>query len=162
VLARGTPSLSLECKWVRPPYELTRRKRGSLPTPCAAHREPSSCEVDVRRCVVCDVLRINPLKKGTVPFLWMWTYGGVRGNAMRGCGDVASDNRQDSNQRRLARAPRRGLRGQSSQVHPTTIASRAVRHTPVSRCPVPRQEGSNGPRASTTSRRLHRARCPPR
>ena len=47
-----------------------RRTTASLPpTRCAAHREPFSCvEVDVRRGVVCDVLGINPLKKGTVPF----------------------------------------------------------------------------------------------
>ena len=48
----------------------SRRYTASLPpTRCAAHREPFSCvEVDVRRGVVCGVLRINPLKKGTVPF----------------------------------------------------------------------------------------------
>ena len=37
-----------------------------------------------------------------------------------------------------ARAPRRGLRGQSSQVHPTTFASRAVRWNPVTCLPAPR------------------------
>ena len=66
------------------------------------------------------------------------SYGGARGNAMRECDDVASANWQDSNQRQLARAPRRGLRGQSSQVHPTTFASRAVRRTLVSRSLGPR------------------------
>ncbi len=47
--------------------------------------------------------------------------------------DVASANLQDSNHPRLARAPRRGLRGQTSQVLPTIIASRAVRRRPASR-----------------------------
>ena len=47
-----------------------RRYTASLPpTRCAAHREPFSyVEVDVRGGVVCGVLGINPLKKGTVPF----------------------------------------------------------------------------------------------
>ena len=57
---------------------------------------------------------------------------------MRGYGDVASANLQDSNHHKLARAPRRGLRGQSPQVHPTTFASRAVRRIPASCRAVPR------------------------
>ena len=53
--------------------------------------------------------------------------------------DVTSDNRQDSNPLRLARVPRRGLRGPGPQVLPTTSASRAVRWNPVTgffRAPV--------------------------
>ena len=60
-------------------------------------------------------------------------YGGARQSAIWADRRRASDNRQDSNHRRLARAPRRGLRGHSPQVHPTTFASRAVRRSPVSR-----------------------------
>jgi hypothetical protein len=61
------------------------------------------------------------------------TYGGARRGAMGGGVDVASDNRHACNQLRLARAPRRGLRGLRPQVHLTTIASRAVRRSPASR-----------------------------
>ncbi len=40
------------------------------PARCVAHREPfSRVEVHVRKGVVCRALGINPLKKGTVPFL---------------------------------------------------------------------------------------------
>jgi hypothetical protein len=65
-------------------------------------------------------------------------YGGAWANAMWGSGGVASDNRSGSNHLRLARAPRRGLRGPRPQVPPATIASRAVRRNPASRSPVPR------------------------
>ncbi len=58
---------------------------------------------------------------------------GPEKGAIWGGVDVASANLQDSNHRRLARAPTRGLRGQSSQVLPNTNASRAVRRSPVSR-----------------------------
>ena len=49
-----------------------------------------------------------------------------------------SDNRQDSNHPRLARAPRGGLRGLRPQVPPATFASRPVRRTPASRSAAPR------------------------
>ena len=62
----------------------------------------------------------------------MSPYGGARKKPRSWGGvDVASDNRQDSNHPRLARAPRRGLRGPGPQVLPTTSASRAVRWNPV-------------------------------
>ena len=53
--------------------------------------------------------------------------------AMGGGVDVASANLQDSDQPRLARAPRRGLPGPRPQVLPTRFASRAVRRNPASR-----------------------------
>ena len=61
------------------------------------------------------------------------TYRGSEKGAIWGGVDVASANLQNSNHRRLARASRRGLRGQSPQVLPNTNASRAVRRSPVSR-----------------------------
>jgi hypothetical protein len=56
---------------------------------CAAHREPFSCvEVEMRRGVVCEVLGISPLKKGTVPFfvdgyVWRGTAGRDAGTQRR-------------------------------------------------------------------------------
>ena len=46
-------------------------------------------------------LELSLLKRGLTPFSWMSPYGGARRGAMRGPSGVASDNRQDSNQRRL-------------------------------------------------------------
>ena len=63
----------------------------------------------------------------------VYVWRGSEKGAIWGGVDVASANLQNSNHRRLARAPRRGLRGQSSQVLPNTNASRAVRRSPVSR-----------------------------
>jgi hypothetical protein len=64
---------------------------------------------------VCDVRSINPLKKGSGPFSlgsWHCLVRGVvrRGSDKRDMGwsRRVSDNRQDSNQLRLARAPRGG------------------------------------------------------
>jgi hypothetical protein len=83
---------------------------------------------------VCDVRSISPLKKGSDPFSlgsWHCLVRGVvrRGSDKRDMGwsRRVSDNRQDSNQLRLARAPRGGLRGPSPPVHPATTASRPVR-----------------------------------
>jgi len=66
------------------------------------------------------------------------TYGGVRGGVTRVWGGVARDNRHACNHRRLARAPRLGLPGLRPQAQPASYASRAVRHSPVSRRPAPR------------------------
>ena len=118
---------------------LTSKYGSPPPTRCAAHRELFSCvEVDVRRGVVCDVLGINPLKKGTVPF---FVDGYVRrgtGERDMGCSRRVSDNRQDSNQPRLARAPRGALRGLRPQAPPATFARRPVRRNRVSCSPVSR------------------------
>ena len=87
---------------------------------------------------MCDVLSINPLKKGSDPFfldvsVWRGTAGRDVGVRRR-----VSDNRQDSNYRRLARAPRGALRGLRPPVSPATFARRPVRRSPASRSPVPR------------------------
>jgi hypothetical protein len=89
----------------------TTRRR---PNRCAAHPEPfSSVDVYVRR-----------------------------GTAERDVGvrRRVSDNRQDSNHRRLARAPRGALRGPTSPVSPATFARRPVRRSPASRSAVPRDD----------------------
>ena len=98
---------------------------------------------------------------GGAPVPRVYTNGyewrGAEKSAIWGGVDVASDNLQDSSHRRLARAPRRGLRGQSPQVNPTTFASRAVRRSPVSRffpCPVGilRTPVDTNPKLAFTSR----------
>jgi hypothetical protein len=63
-----------------------------------------------------------------------------------------SDNRQDSNNLRLARAPRGALRGLRLQALPATFATRPVRRSPVS-CLFPRP--------GTTPTRLRLARPRP-
>ena len=49
-----------------------------------------------------------------------------------------SDNRQDRNHLRLARAPRGGLCGPRPSALPATFAGRPVRRTPASCSPTPR------------------------
>ncbi len=72
-----------------------------------------------------------------------------------------SDNRQDSNQPRLARAPRGGLRGLRPQAPPATFASRPVRRSPVSRLfPRPGMPGAYSVFLFTTNRRFLNSVCP--
>jgi hypothetical protein len=87
---------------------------------------------------VCDVLSINPLKKESDHFfldvsIWRGTAGRDVGVRRR-----VSAKRQDSNEPRLARAPRGALRGLRFPVSPATFARRPVRRSPASRSAVPR------------------------
>jgi hypothetical protein len=67
------------------------------PNRCAAHREPlSSVDVDLRR----RGYGVDVYIQGRETAL-LSAYGGAWRSAMRGFGGVASDNRQDSNHRRL-------------------------------------------------------------
>ena len=61
------------------------------PNRCAAHPEPPSY-ADPDGCTLAVTLALA----------WKSPYGGVRGSAMPGSGDVASDNRPGSNHPRLA------------------------------------------------------------